>query len=158
MLGKLFGGGLLLVVVIGLVVVMDVVDLGGFGGIFGGNLVLCVVAVVVFDMVVMLEFYDCVIGFGEKFVDVFDGIAVWVESVGETRGFGLMWVLELVCDWFLKVLVLEFVQVVIGAVWVCGLLLFGCGLYLNVIWLFFLFMIFDDDFVIGLEWLEVLFM
>lgn len=47
---KLIVGGFLLVGVIGWVDVMDVIVLGGLGGIYVGNLIVCVVVLVVLDI------------------------------------------------------------------------------------------------------------
>lgn len=49
---KGLGGGLLISVVIGWVEVMDSFGLGGFGGIYVGNLLVVVVVYVVFDVIV----------------------------------------------------------------------------------------------------------
>lgn len=70
MMVKSFGGGFLIFGVVGCVEVMDVLNLGGLGGIYVGNLVVVVFVYVVLDVIEEEGFCECVNVLGVELVEV----------------------------------------------------------------------------------------
>jgi 4-aminobutyrate aminotransferase/(S)-3-amino-2-methylpropionate transaminase len=130
---KSIAGGLPLAAVIGRAELMDAPIVGGLGGTFGGNPVACAAALAVLDLAVRPEFLEAARRIGERFAA---RAARWRErfpGIGDARGLGAMWGLELVRDRGSRAPDKEGTVRVARAALERGLLLISAGTFGNVI-------------------------
>lgn len=136
-------GGFFFVVVIGCFEIMDVLYFGGFGGMYGGNFIVCVVVFVVIDVFENDGVIEWVWEIGEILIGCFIGLQVEDVCIGDVCGYGVMVVVEFV-DFEIKVLDVVFMVVVVKVCIVQGVIVFICGIYGNVICFFLLLLIGDE--------------
>ncbi|HEX9637325.1 MAG TPA: 4-aminobutyrate--2-oxoglutarate transaminase [Acidobacteriota bacterium] len=130
---KSIAGGLPLAAVIGRAELMDAPGVGGLGGTFGGNPVSCAAALAVLDLLEPPELLAGAARIGQRFAA---RAAAWKERfnrLGDARGLGAMWALELVRDRSSRAPDKEATAKVHRAALERGLLLITAGTFGNVI-------------------------
>jgi 4-aminobutyrate aminotransferase / (S)-3-amino-2-methylpropionate transaminase / 5-aminovalerate transaminase len=131
--GKSMGGGLPIAGVTGRAEIMDSVHKGGIGGTYGGNPLSCAAAIVAINQVLDPGFQDMALAFGAKLRAELDALAGDVGAIGEVRGLGAMLAAELVKDPVTREPDAERTAAVAEAAFERGLLVFGAGVYSNVL-------------------------
>jgi 4-aminobutyrate aminotransferase len=131
--GKSMGGGLPIAGVTGRAEIMDSVHKGGIGGTYGGNPLSCAAAIVAINQVLDPGFQDMALAFGAKLRAELDALAADVGAIGEVRGLGAMLAAEIVKDPVTREPDAERTAAVAEAAFERGLLVFGAGVYSNVL-------------------------
>jgi 4-aminobutyrate aminotransferase/(S)-3-amino-2-methylpropionate transaminase len=150
---KSLAGGLPLGAVVGRAELMDAPPVGGLGGTFGGNPVACAAALAVLDLL-NPELLARAAWIGERFAA---RGARWLErhaAVGDVRGLGAMWALELVRGRGDRTANKAATAAVQRAALERGLLLISAGTYGNVIRTLMPLSIPDDQLEEGLDVLD----
>ena len=93
---KSIAGGLPLAAVIGRAELMDAPGVGGLGGTYGGNPLACAAALAVLDLVTAPELLARAQRIGERFASRAGAWRRRLPQVGDARGLGAMWAVELV--------------------------------------------------------------
>jgi 4-aminobutyrate aminotransferase/(S)-3-amino-2-methylpropionate transaminase len=151
---KSIAGGLPLAAVVGRADLMDAPQVGGLGGTYGGNPVALVAAHAVLDQLESGELYARAQAIGARFAA---RAAAWRERfplVGDVRGIGAMWALELVTDRATRAPAKDQTAAVAKACWQRGLVTITAGTYGNVIRTLMPLVIDDAELEEGLDVLE----
>ena len=131
---KSLAGGLPLSAVVGRAEVMDAPDPGGIGGTYGGNPVACAAALAVFKIFEQERLLERARRMGALLEARLCSWARDLSCVGEARGLGAMWAVELVCERAAKTPLPEAaMKAVIHACAERGLLALKAGMYGNVL-------------------------
>jgi 4-aminobutyrate aminotransferase/(S)-3-amino-2-methylpropionate transaminase len=130
-MAKTLGGGLPLAATICRADVVDVVQVGGLGGTFGGNPVSCVAALKTIEIV--QRYLDNVPKLGSILMSRLKEMQEKYEVIGDVRGLGLMVGVELVKNRKTKEPAKELRDKVISECYRNGLIIMGAGAYHNVI-------------------------
>ncbi len=147
---KSIAGGLPLSSITGSADVMDAPGIGGLGGTFGGNPVSLAAAHAVLDQMERGEIFAKANRIGQAFAA---RAATWKERfpiVGEVRGVGAMWAVELVSDRKTKAPAKDATSAVSKKCYERGLLTISAGTYGNVIRTLMPLVISDAELVEGL--------
>jgi 4-aminobutyrate aminotransferase/(S)-3-amino-2-methylpropionate transaminase len=151
---KSMAGGLPLSSITGRAELMDAPGVGGLGGTFGGNPVSLAAAHAVLDQMESGELFARARRIGEAFAA---RAALWRERyrvVGDVRGLGAMWAVELVKDRATKDPAKDEAGAVARRCWERGLVTITAGTFGNVIRTLMPLVIADDELAEGLEVLE----
>ncbi len=151
---KSLAGGLPLSSITGRAEVMDAPGPGGLGGTFGGNPVALAAAGAVLDQIEKGEILPRAKGIGEAFVP---RAARWRERfplIGEVRGVGAMWALELVKDRKSKAPAKDETGAVARRAYERGLVTITAGTYGNILRTLMPLVISDAQLAEGLDVLE----
>lgn len=151
---KSIAGGLPLASVSGRAEVMDAPGVGGLGGTFGGNPVALAAAHAVMDELEKGELFERANRIGRTFAA---RAAAWKERfgiVGDVRGVGAMWALELVKDRTTRAPAKEETVAVSKLCYQRGLVTITAGTYGNVIRTLMPLVIGDEQLAEGLDVLE----
>ncbi|MCR6691457.1 MAG: 4-aminobutyrate--2-oxoglutarate transaminase [archaeon YNP-LCB-003-016] len=130
-MAKTLGGGLPLAATICRADVVDVVQVGGLGGTFGGNPVSCVAALKTIEIV--QRYLDNVPKLGSILMGRLKEMQEKYEVIGDVRGLGLMVGVELVKNRKTKEPARELRDKVLSECHRNGLIIMGAGAYHNVI-------------------------
>jgi 4-aminobutyrate aminotransferase/(S)-3-amino-2-methylpropionate transaminase len=153
-LAKSLAAGLPLSAVVGRAEIMDAAQVGGLGGTYGGNPVACAAALAVLDLFERQRLVERAAAIGRVVGTRFAEFATRFEAVGEARGLGSMWALELVSDRRAKTPAKERTQEVLRRALERGLLMISAGTYGNVIRLLMPLVTSDEQLAEGLDVLE----
>jgi 4-aminobutyrate aminotransferase/(S)-3-amino-2-methylpropionate transaminase len=153
-LAKSLAAGLPLSAVVGRAEIMDAAQVGGLGGTYGGNPVACAAALAVLDLFERQRLVERAAAIGRVVGTRFAEFATRFEAVGEARGLGSMWALELVSDRRAKTPAKERTQEVLRRALERGLLMISAGTYGNVIRLLMPLVTSDEQLAEGLNVLE----
>ncbi len=151
---KSLAGGLPLSSITGSAEVMDAPGVGGLGGTFGGNPVALAAAHAVLDQMETGLLYERARRIGDA---VSRRAAAWRERfalVGDVRGLGAMWAIELVKDRATKLPARDETAAVSKKCFQKGLVTITAGTYGNVIRTLMPLVIGDDELAEGLDVLE----
>jgi 4-aminobutyrate aminotransferase/(S)-3-amino-2-methylpropionate transaminase len=151
---KSIAGGLPLSSVTGRAELMDAPGVGGLGGTFGGNPVALAAAHAVLDQMESGELLARAARIGEAFSA---RAARWRERyalVGDVRGLGAMWAIELVEDRAGRAPAKDATAAVARRCWERGLLTITAGTFGNVLRTLMPLVIADDELAEGLDVLE----
>ncbi len=151
---KSLAGGLPLSAITGRAEVMDAPGVGGLGGTFGGNPVALAAAHAVLDQMATGALFARANAIGAV---VAKRAAAWKERfplVGDVRGVGAMWALELVKDRATKAPAKDETNAVSRRGYARGLVTITAGTYGNVIRTLMPLVISDDELAEGLDVLE----
>jgi len=151
---KSLAGGLPLSAITGRAEVMDAPGVGGLGGTFGGNPVALAAAHAVLDQMATGELFSRANAIGAV---VAKRAAAWKERfplVGDVRGVGAMWALELVKDRATRAPAKDETNAVSQRGYVRGLVTITAGTYGNVIRTLMPLVISDAELAEGLDVLE----
>ena len=130
--GKALGGGLPLTAVTGRAEIMDATHAGGLGGTFAGNPVSCRAGVAVVELLTG-GLLDQAQGLARELEAQFRGLETKHRLVGQVRGRGLMWGMELVRDQDSKEPADSEAAQVVSQCLERGLIVLRCGVHHNVI-------------------------
>ncbi len=147
---KSIAGGLPLSSITGRAEVMDAPGVGGLGGTFGGNPVSLAAAHAVLDQMEQGEIFAKANRIGQAFAA---RAATWKERwpiVGEVRGVGAMWAVELVSDRKTKAPAKDATSAVSKKCYERGLVTISAGTYGNVIRTLMPLVITDEELAEGL--------
>jgi 4-aminobutyrate aminotransferase/(S)-3-amino-2-methylpropionate transaminase len=153
-LAKSLAAGLPLSAVVGRAEIMDAAQVGGLGGTYGGNPVACAAALAVLDLFERERLVERAAAIGRVVGARFAEFASRFDAVGEARGLGAMWALELVSDRTTKTPGKEHTQEVLQRALERGLLLISAGTHGNVIRLLMPLVTSDEQLAEGLDVLE----
>jgi 4-aminobutyrate aminotransferase/(S)-3-amino-2-methylpropionate transaminase len=153
-LAKSLAAGLPLSAVVGRAEIMDAAQIGGLGGTYGGNPVACAAALAVLELFERDGLVERAAIIGELVAARFAEFAVRFDAVGEARGLGAMWGLELVSDRTTKAPGQEHAQEVLRRALARGLLLLSAGTHGNVVRLLMPLVTSDEQLTEGLDVLE----
>ena len=151
---KSIAGGLPLSSITGRAEVMDAPGVGGLGGTFGGNPVSLAAAHAVLDQMEQGEIFGKANRIGQAFAG---RAASWKERfplVGEVRGVGAMWAVELVSDRKTKAPAKDATSAVSKKCYERGLVTISAGTYGNVIRTLMPLVISDEELAEGLAVFE----
>jgi 4-aminobutyrate aminotransferase/(S)-3-amino-2-methylpropionate transaminase len=151
---KSIAGGMSLSSITGRAEVMDAAGPGGLGGTFGGNPVAVAAAHAVLDVMEKGQLQARAVRIGEAFAA---RAAVWrerFEVVGDVRGVGAMWALELVKDRASRAPAKDETSAVAERCWRRGLVTITAGTYGNVIRTLMPLVLSDAELQEGLDVLE----
>jgi len=132
-LAKSLGGGLPLSAVTGKASIMNTVHPSGVGGTFGGSPLSCAAALAVIDVIEEENLVDRSNALGELFVKRLEGMASYLDPIGDVRGLGAMVAMELVSDRKTKEPDPDLTKRLVAACAEAGLLILSCGTYGNVV-------------------------
>lgn len=132
-MAKSLGGGLPLSAVTGKASIMNAVHPSGVGGTFGGSPLSCVAALAVIDVIEEENLVDRSNALGELFVKRMEGMASYLDPIGDVRGLGAMVAMELVSDRKTKEPDPDLTKRLVATCAEEGLLILSCGTYGNVI-------------------------
>jgi 4-aminobutyrate aminotransferase/(S)-3-amino-2-methylpropionate transaminase len=131
---KSLGGGLPLSAVTGRAELMDSVHVGGLGGTYGGNPVAAAAALAVLDKIEREDLLAAARRTGEIVARRFGEMRARHEVIGDVRGRGAMWAMELVADRTTKEpLAAETMSAISRAALERGVIVLTAGTYGNVI-------------------------
>lgn len=130
-MAKSLGGGLPIGAAIGRADIMDSVQFGGLGGTFGGNPLACVAALK--TIAITKKFLNNTKKLSSILQNRLDEISENNELIGDVRGIGLMFAVELVRDRKTKEPAKEERDAVLQECYRNGLVILGAGAYKNVI-------------------------
>jgi 4-aminobutyrate aminotransferase/(S)-3-amino-2-methylpropionate transaminase len=131
---KSLGGGLPLSAVTGRAELMDSVHVGGLGGTYGGNPVAAAAALAVLDKIEREDLLAAARRTGEIVARRFGEMQARHEVIGDVRGRGAMWAMELVADRTTKEpLAAETMSAISRAALERGVIVLTAGTYGNVI-------------------------
>jgi len=151
---KSIAGGLPLGAITGRADVMDAAGPGGLGGTFGGNPVALEAALAVLERFDDGALYARAERIGQAFRERAGRWAASVPLLGDVRGVGAMWALELVKDRASKAPAKDETAAVAKAAYERGLLTITAGTYGNVLRTLMPLVISDDELRVGLDVLE----
>jgi 4-aminobutyrate aminotransferase/(S)-3-amino-2-methylpropionate transaminase len=151
---KSIAGGLPLSSVTGRAEVMDAAGVGGLGGTFGGNPVSLAAAHAVLDEMETGGLYERAAAIGRAFAARSEGWRERFPMVGDVRGLGAMWAIELVTDRATRAPAKEETAAVAKRCWERGLLTITAGTFGNVVRTLMPLVITDDELSEGLDVLE----
>lgn len=132
-LAKSLGGGLPLSAVTGKASIMNTVHPSGVGGTFGGSPLSCAAALAVIDVIEEENLVDRSNALGELFVKRLEGMASYLDPIGDVRGLGAMVAMELVSDRKTKEPDPDLTKRLVATCAEAGLLILSCGTYGNVV-------------------------
>jgi 4-aminobutyrate aminotransferase/(S)-3-amino-2-methylpropionate transaminase len=132
-MAKSLAAGLPLSAVVGRAEIMDGPGPGGIGGTYGGNPLACAAALAVLDLFEQQDVLGHTHVVGEIIRERFVALAERYPLIGEVRGLGAMWALELVRDRRTKEPAREQTSEIIHRCQEAGLIIIKAGLYDNVI-------------------------
>ncbi len=153
-LAKSLAAGLPISAVVGRAELMDAAQVGGLGGTYGGNPVACAAALAVLELFDRARLVERAAVIGREIGARFAAFAARFATVGEARGLGAMWALELVSDRTAKTPGKEQTQEVLRRALERGLLLLSAGTHGNVIRLLMPLVTTDEQLTEGLDVLE----
>ncbi len=153
-LAKSLAAGLPLSAVVGRAEIMDAAQVGGLGGTYVGNPVACAAALAVLDLFESERLVERAAAIGRTVSARFTEFAARFDTVGEARGLGAMWALELVSDRTAKTPGKERTERVLRRALERGLLLLSAGTHGNVIRLLMPLVTTDEQLTEGLDVLE----
>ncbi len=131
---KSLGGGLPISAVTGRAELMDSVHVGGLGGTYGGNPVAAAAALAVLDKIEREDLLASARRVGEIVAERFGEMQARHAVIGDVRGRGAMWALELVADRATKEpLAAETMSAISRAALERGVIVITAGTYGNVI-------------------------
>lgn len=131
---KSLGGGLPISAVTGRAELMDSVHVGGLGGTYGGNPVAAAAALAVLDKIEREDLLASARRVGEIVARRFGEMQAEHEVIGDVRGRGAMWAMELVADRTTKEpLATETMSAISRAALERGVIVLTAGTYGNVI-------------------------
>ena len=131
---KSLGGGLPLSAVTGRAELMDSVHVGGLGGTYGGNPVAAAAALAVLGKIEREDLLAAARRAGEIIARRFGEMQARHEVIGDVRGRGAMWAMELVADRTTKEpLAAETMSAISRAALERGVIVLTAGTYGNVI-------------------------
>jgi 4-aminobutyrate aminotransferase/(S)-3-amino-2-methylpropionate transaminase len=151
---KSIAGGLPLAGVTGRAEVMDAPGVGGLGGTFGGNPVALAAAHAVLDAFADGSLFARARSVGEAFRARAEGWRARFPLVGDVRGQGAMWALELVKDRATRAPAKEETNAVTQKAYERGLLTITAGTFGNVIRTLMPLVVTDEELGEGLDVLE----
>ena len=151
---KSLAGGMPLSSITGRAEVMDAAGPGGLGGTFGGNPVAVAAAHAVLDVMETGELQARALRIGETFAARARSWRDRFEIVGDVRGIGAMWAVELVKDRASRAPAKEETSAVAQRCWQRGLVTITAGTYGNVIRTLMPLVVSDSELEEGLDVLE----
>ena len=151
---KSLAGGMPLSSITGRAEVMDAAGPGGLGGTFGGNPVAVAAAHAVLDVMETGELQARALRIGETFAARARSWRDRFDIVGDVRGIGAMWAVELVKDRASRAPAKEETSAVAQRCWQRGLVTITAGTYGNVIRTLMPLVVSDSELEEGLDVLE----
>jgi 4-aminobutyrate aminotransferase/(S)-3-amino-2-methylpropionate transaminase len=149
--GKSLAAGLPLASVTGRAELMDVPQVGGLGGTYGGNPLACAAALAVLDVIEQEDLLARARRIGEAIMERFRAWQGRFPFVGDVRGIGAMCGMELVEDRIEKTPARALTTAVLGAALDRGVLMLKSGVYDNVIRMLLPLVTTDEDVARGLD-------
>ena len=132
-IAKSMGAGMRISGVVGRAVIMDGPPPGTLGGTYSGNPVACAAAVAVLDIYEKEDLAARSRAIGEKLTQQFTRLQQRYDSIGDIRGIGGMFAVELVKDRTTKEPDTQAANNILAAAHKRGLVLIKAGMYDNVI-------------------------
>lgn len=132
-MSKSLAAGMPLSAVTGRAEVMDAPSEGQIGGTLGGNPLSCVASLAVLDIIEEENLVSRAQELGEFFLNRLKALQEKYEVIGEVRGLGYMFALELVQDRQTKEPARELTGELIKYCWQNGLIILSAGVYSNVL-------------------------
>jgi 4-aminobutyrate aminotransferase/(S)-3-amino-2-methylpropionate transaminase len=151
---KSLGGGLPISSITGRAEIMDYPMVGGLGGTFGGNPVACRAGLAVLDKIEREGLCERALHIGKEIRKRFEGFQRDFEVVGDVRGLGAMWALELVTSRVSRESGKEATETFTRSALQRGLLTITAGTYGNVVRTLMPLVITDDELNCGLDIME----
>ena len=151
---KSLGGGFPLGAVTGRAELLDALKPGELGATFGGHPVACATALATIEVIERDGLLARATAIGETLRRLFTAMAERHECIGEVRGIGAMYAIELVSDRLAKTPAPKLVDAVIATARERSLLLLRAGLYGNVIRTLVPLVITDEQLARGLDILD----
>jgi len=151
---KSLAGGIPLSGVTGRKEIMDATGVAELGSTFGGNPLACVAALKVIEIMQRDNFAVKAMKIGEIAYSRFSDIQKKYSIIGDVRGRGAMWAIELVKDRKTKEPATEKTKEIIKEVYKKGLILFSAGLYSNCIRLLVPLVITEEQLNVGFNIIE----
>ena len=152
---KSIAGGMPLSSITGRAEVMDAAGPGGLGGTFGGNPVAVAAAHAVLDLLESGEVFARAVRIGEAVAARAKSWRDRFDAVGEVRGLGAMWAVELVKDRASRAPAKDETSAIAQRCWQRGLVTITAGTYGNVIRTLMPLVIEDAELDEGLDVLEL---
>ncbi|HWO94877.1 MAG TPA: 4-aminobutyrate--2-oxoglutarate transaminase [Bacillus sp. (in: firmicutes)] len=132
-LSKSLAAGMPLSAVTGRADVMDASEQGQLGGTFSGSPVSCAAGLAVLDVLQEEDLIERGQLIGKRIQDKMNGLKEKFELIGDVRGIGAMWAVELVKDRQTKEPAKEEAAQIVKACWQNGLFALSAGTYGNVL-------------------------
>ncbi|TMF60682.1 MAG: aminotransferase class III-fold pyridoxal phosphate-dependent enzyme, partial [Chloroflexi bacterium] len=151
---KSLGGGFPLGAVTGRAELLDALKPGELGATFGGHPVACATALATIEVIERDGLLARATAIGETLRRLFTAMAERHDCIGEVRGIGAMYAIELVSDRLAKRPAPKLVDAVIATARERSLLLLRAGLYGNVIRTLVPLVITDEQLARGLDILD----
>jgi 4-aminobutyrate aminotransferase / (S)-3-amino-2-methylpropionate transaminase / 5-aminovalerate transaminase len=153
-ISKSMGAGVPISGVIGKREIMDAADPGEIGGTYAGSPLGCRAALAVLDIIESEKLNERAEVLGKRVKEKMNLLAERFEQIGDVRGLGAMYAMELVTNRLDKTPDKALVTKIVKAAYEKGLLLLSAGVYSNVIRILMPLTITNDQLEEGLQILE----